>query len=294
MEEAIQILFNTLTRTSELALIAISLTLVYDLLDFASFAQNEFATAGAYLTFFFGIGLGLNLIVAAVLAVLVVGVLGMGADRIIFKWLRTSDSFIRLVASIGLALSIRSLVHVFWGGQIKDYGLGIQEPWVIMGATITPIRVLIVGVAISAMLGFHFFLHRSDLGRAIRATSDNRDLAEASGIDTERVVLYVWFFACAFAAIGGILIGLETQLRPNMGVALLLPTFCCVILGGIGNVYGAMVGSLIFAAAENIGLAIQFGEFEFPVRYKPALAFIVLILTLLIRPRGVLGKKKEA
>lgn len=287
-----QLLFNILTRASELALIGISLTLVYDLLDFASFAQNEFATLGAYLTLFFSFGLGLNLVPSAVLAVIITGLAGMLTDRVIFRWLRESHAAIRMVASIGLAQAIRSLVHVVWGGQIKDYGLGVQEPLTILGAVVTPIRILIVVVAAAAMLGFHFFLHRTNVGRAIRATSDNRDLAEASGIDTERVVLYVWFLACAFAAIGGILIGLETQLRPSMGVALLLATFCCVILGGIGNVYGAVVGALIFAAAENIGIAINIGGFQFPVRYKPAFAFVVLILTLLIRPTGVLGRKE--
>ncbi len=290
--ELTQVLFNTLTRASELALISISLTMVYDLLDFASFAQNEFATAGAYLTLFFSVGLGMNLVLSAALAVVITGFLGMFTDRLIFRWLRGSHASIRMVASIGLAQGIRSLVQVFWGGQIKDYGLGVQSPVMILGANVTPIRILIVVVAAIAMLGFHFFLHRTDLGRAIRATSDNRDLAEATGIDTERVVLYVWFLACAFAAIGGILIGLETQLRPNMCTAILLATFCCVILGGIGNVYGAVVGSLIFAAAENFGLAINLGGIQLPVRYKPALAFVVLILTLLIRPTGVLGRKE--
>jgi len=286
-----QVLFNTLTRASELALIGISLTLVYDLLDFASFAQNEFATLGAYLAFFFSVGLGLNLILAAVLAVIITGFIGMLTDRVIFRWLRDSHTSIRMVASIGLALSIRSLVQIFWSGQIKDYGLGVQSPLTILGAKITPVRILIVIVASLAMLGFHLFLRQTNLGRAIRATSDNRELAEATGIDTERVVLYVWFLACAFAAIGGILLGLETQLRPNMGVALLLATFCVVILGGIGNVYGAVVGSLIFAAAENFGLAINIGGIQFPVQYKPALAFVVLIIVLLIRPKGVLGRK---
>jgi len=291
--QATQLIFNILTRASELALIGLSLTLVYDLLDFASFAQNEFATLGAYLVLLFSVGLGMNLILAAVIGVIITGLLGMLTDRVIFRWLRQSSAPIRMVASIGLAQGIRSIVQVFWGGQIKDYGLGIQEPLIILGAKVTPIRVLIVVVAAIAMWGFHLFLHQTDIGRSIRATSDNRELAESTGIDTERVVLYVWFLACAFAAIGGILIGLETQLRPNMGEALLLATFCVVILGGIGNVYGAMVGALIFAAAENIGIAINVGSFQFPVKYKPALAFIVLILTLLIRPTGVLGRKES-
>lgn len=291
--QATQLIFNILTRASELALIGLSLTLVYDLLDFASFAQNEFATLGAYIVLFLSVGLGMNLVLAAVIGVIIAGFLGVVTDRVIFRWLRTSTAFIRMVASIGLAQGIRSLVQVLWGGQIKDYELGVQQPVMILGARVTPIRILIVAIAAVAMLGFHLFLHRTNLGRSIRATSDNRELAEATGIDTERVVLYVWFLACAFAAIGGVLIGLETQLRPSMGQVLLLATFCVVILGGIGNVYGAMVGSLIFAAAENIGLAVNIGGFQFPVRYKPAFAFIVLILTLLISPTGVLGRKES-
>lgn len=298
-----QVLFNTLTRAGELGLIAIGLSMVYGIFKFANFAHNEFATIGAYLTLAFAVGAGLNLVVAAVLAVLLTGLIGILMDRGIFRFLRDASSATLMVTSIGVSIGLRSIVQVVWGAEIRDYGLGMQRPLEVLGARITVVRLWIVATAVLSMILFHLLLHRTKIGKAIRATSDNLVLAETSGIHTGRVILMVWFLGAAFAAVGGVLIGLETQLRPEMGWSLLLPVFATAILGGIGNVYGAMLGALVIAAAENVGLALNLGSllslggvFEVgsvyvPIRYKPAVAFVALIITLLIRPHGILGKK---
>lgn len=299
-----QLFFNILTRAAELGLIAIGLTMVYDLLRFASFAHTEFAMVGAYLAYFFKVGLGMNFVVSAFLAVVCTGLLGVVMDRAIFRRLRGRQAATLMVASIGLAIVLRSAVTAIWGGNAKDLGLGVQESLIILGARITPTRIWVVLTALVGMTLFHLFLHFTPMGKAIRATSDNKNLAEASGINSDRIVMYMWFIACAFAGIGGILLGIETQLQPTMGQAIMLSIFAVAILGGIGNVYGAMVGALLFAAAENIGLAlnfgsllrtmghIQIGDLQIPVEYKPAIAFLTLILVLLFRPRGVLGRKE--
>ena len=140
----------------------------------------------------------------------------------------------------------------------------------------------------------------------MRDVSDNRSVAQAAGIDTENIIKWVWFIGNFFAAIGGTLIGLNTQIYPHMGFDIILPVFCTVVLGGIGNPYGAMLGALILGFVENFGLyfnwanIINFGGiFNFvgkiyvPTGYKPAISFAILIITLLIRPLGILGKREK-
>jgi len=140
----------------------------------------------------------------------------------------------------------------------------------------------------------------------MRAASDDPDLAQASGIATEKIITYVWFIAITFASLGGILIGMETYILPYMGFAIIVPVFCATIMGGIGNPYGAMLGALVLGFAENFGLYVNFGKLLslggllgqtkglfIPTGYKPAISFVILIVVLLIRPRGILGRKKE-
>jgi branched-subunit amino acid ABC-type transport system permease component len=138
----------------------------------------------------------------------------------------------------------------------------------------------------------------------MRASSDNSALAQASGIATERLVLWVWFIAASFAAVGGILLALETYLLPHMGFAIIVPVFCAAILGGIGNPYGAMLGALALGFAENFGLYLNFGnilnlgglfdfatELHIPTGYRDAIGFGILIAILIVKPSGIMGKK---
>jgi len=155
-----------------------------------------------------------------------------------------------------------------------------------------------------AIVAFYVLLNRTRLGVAMRGTAENAPLAQASGIDTNRVILMVWFIGAAFAALGGVLVGLNTQVKPDMGGGLIIEVFAAAILGGIGNPYGAMLGALIIAVAENATLAINWGPFlqsvgfeagDFvfiPTGYKAAAAFVLLILALLLRPQGLLGAKR--
>ncbi|MCK5552641.1 MAG: branched-chain amino acid ABC transporter permease, partial [Deltaproteobacteria bacterium] len=139
---------------------------------------------------------------------------------------------------------------------------------------------------LSLVVLLHLFLQRTKMGKAMRATADNMELARVSGIDTERVIIWTWGIGGALVAAGGILYGIDVQLHPYMGWNFLLPLFAATILGGIGNMYGALVGALVMGVAQQVSTA-----YLLPT-YKPAVAFIVMILILLVRPQGIFGGRR--
>ena len=301
-----QVVINSIVRASELTLLSLGLTIVYDILKFANFAHTEFAVVGVYLAFFLNVTLGLHIIPAVIIASFVTGAFSILIDRAVFKKMRSSSGIIIMVTSLGLAIALRNSIRAIWGADAQNYSVPLQTPIITEYFRITPLQIWIIVIGLSAMFAFHLLLHHTRLGKAMRASSDNPELAQASGIATEKIITWVWFIAIAFASIGGILIGLETYILPYMGFAIIVPVFCATIMGGIGNPYGAMLGALVLGFAENFGLYINFGniinlggilnfskELLIPTGYKPAISFIILILVLLIRPRGILGKKKE-
>lgn len=300
-----QVIVNSIVRASELSLLSLGLTIVYDILGFANFAHTEYAVIGVYFALFLNANLELPILPAAVIASLATGIFAIFIDKAVFKKMRRSSGIIVMVTSLGLAIAFRNTIRAIWGATARDYSVALQEPIVTEFFRITPLQIWIILIGFSGMFVFHLLLHHTTLGKAMRASSDNPELSMASGIDIEKIITYVWFIAISFASLGGILIGMETYILPYMGFAIVIPVFCATILGGIGNPYGAMFGALILGFAENAGLYINFGkildlggilninkELFIPTGYKPAISFVILILVLLIRPRGILGKKK--
>jgi branched-subunit amino acid ABC-type transport system permease component len=299
----LQVIVDALSRSAELSLLAVGLTMVYSALRFANFAHVEFATVGAYVTLALAAA-GLPLVLAALLAIAVVAAMGVLADAAIFRRLRTATPIMLMVASFALGIMLREGVRAIWGPGGQFYDLGVLPPLRLGDVRITPTQAVVIGTAAIAMLGFHLLLSRTRLGIAIRATADNFALAQASGLDSEQVIRVVWFIGSGFAALGGILIGLNTQLKPDIGFGLSIEVFSAAILGGIGSPYGAILGAVIIGFAENIGLAINWsallnslgfkaGQFAFiPSGFKAAIPFTFLVLTLLMLPRGLLGSRR--
>jgi branched-subunit amino acid ABC-type transport system permease component len=299
----LQVVVDSLIRTAELSLLAVGLTMVYGLLRFANFAHIEFATLGAYLALFFSTTLGAPLVVAGLAAIALCGGAGVATDRAIFSRLRTASPILLMIASFGLSIVIREGIRAAWGPSGFFYELGVLPPLRFLGLTITPTQILVVVTAAVAMLAFYALLTWTRLGITMRATADNAALSQASGVNSDRVIAIVWFIGTGFAALGGVLIAVNTQLKPDIGVGLAIEVFAAAIVGGIGNPYGAMLGAALVGFAENVGLAINWapllsaigldaGEFAFiPTSYKAAVAFTILIATLLIRPRGLLGQR---
>jgi branched-subunit amino acid ABC-type transport system permease component len=299
-----QVIINSIIRASELSLIALGLTLVYDLLKFANFAHTEYAVVGVYLAFIFNVNLGLSIFTAVLLSAILTGLIAISIDRMVFRRMRDSGRVILMVTSFGLAIALRNTIRAIWGPTPRSFTIGLQRPISFLGIRITPVQIWIIATAVIFMVAFHLLLHKTKLGKAMRASSDNPALAQASGIATEGVILWVWFIATSFAAVGGILIALETYLLPHMGFAIIIPVFCATILGGIGNPYGAMLGALALGFAEHFGLYLNFGdiinlgglfdllkEIHIPTGYRDAISFGILIAILLTKPSGILGKR---
>lgn len=300
-----QILANSLVRAAELSLLAIGLTMVFGILKFANFAHADYAIFGAFFVYTFNSGLGLNLLLSILLAALALGAIAIGIDKAIFKRFRKKGAkpVTSMITSLGVAIALRNILRMIWTSEAKTYAIPIQRPLRILGARITPVQIGIIITGIVAMIAFHLLLQRTKFGKALRAISDNRVLASACAIDSERMIQWMWFLAVAFGVIGGTMIAMEHILYPRLGFNILIPVFCATILGGIGNPYGAMLGALVLALAENVILALDFGDIlslgglfkigsiQIRTGYKPAISFAILVLVLLLRPTGILGRK---
>lgn len=283
-----------------LALGSVGITLVYGVLKMSNFAHGDFMTLGAYIGFVIvgilphgpriaGLSFGYEFIVALLVVMPLVGLIAYGLDRVTFRRLRArrSPPIMMAMAALGLAFGVRSIIYMVFGADFAFFYTGRTRPSMELFADIRirTDQLFILVLAIVLIVAMYLLLERTKIGKAMRATADNLDLARISGIDTERVVFWTWLIGGALAGAGGLLYGLDVQLRPEMGWWLLIPLFASVILGSIGNVYGALVG------AFTIGIVWQVSSAFMNPAYGPAAAFVVMILVLLIRPDGLLGKR---
>jgi len=276
-----------------IAMTAIGLSLIFGTTGLVNFAHGELVTIGALATYFFNAaqnGPHLHLIPAAVLGVGTGAVFGGALDRGLFTPLRRRGTGLvaLLVVSIGLSLLLRNLLLYIFGGRNRPYAdYAVQRALEIGPIAIAPkdIVVMLLSVAVLALVGL--VLQRTKIGKAMRAVADNRDLAESSGIDVERVILYVWVFGAGLAALGGVFQGLGEQVGFQQGFQLLLLMFAGVILGGLGTAYGALAGSLV------IGVVVQLSTLVIPAELKNIPALLVLALILLVRPQGILGRAER-
>ena len=231
---------------------------------------------------------GLPMILAFFIALLLTALAAIIIDRILYRRLRRTGPIILLIAAVGMAFCLRNIIQFIWGPQPQYYIKAIQiaRKIPLLGIRIKPDEIFIIMVVALLVIGLHFFLQKTKMGKAMRAASDNMELARVSGIDTEKVIRWTWAIAAALAAAGGILVGIEDKfITPDMGWQMLLPIFAAVILGGIGNPYGAMAGGMI------IGLSGEISTAFISTAYKPAVAFIIMVIVLIIKPRGLFGTR---
>lgn len=309
---------------SVLALGALGLTLIYGVLKFAHFAHGDSMMLSAYVAFFaltgvvfgertdtellpwalrdlpgatdrlpwpgegefsFGYGLLIALVLAAIFAVAMFLIL----ERIVYRPLRRRGSSIIIfaVASLGLAIAMRSVILVIWGAEQKLYAPGIRPTTELpFDVRVVTDQIFIFLAAIILAAATYWLLYRTKLGKAMRAIADNPDLAQVSGINTERIIQWTWVVAGSLVAAAGVLLALQAQLSPELGFILLLPLFAATILGGIGSPQGALVGGMIVGITQEVAVTID----VISPGYKFSVAFVLLIIMLLLRPRGLFGE----
>jgi branched-chain amino acid transport system permease protein len=303
----LQLIADGIVIGSVIALGAVGLTLAYSILRFANFAHGEYLTWGAYLAWTALLGFtavlgpmvplepfsfGWPLLLALLLGAVVTAILALVLDALLFRRLRRHGNAITLImASFGAALVLRNMLQFVYGAVPEYYSREIQVSIrlvprdVLGGLRITPDQLFVLGLTAATVVGLHLFLTRTTLGKAMRATSLNPQLARVTGINVDRVIRATWIIGAVLAAVAGVFSGLTVQLRPQLGFDLLLPLFAAAILGGIGSVYGAVAGGLIVGLAESLSVPLIGAE------YRAATAFMVLIAILLVRPTGLFGEK---
>ncbi len=299
----LELVVNGLFLGAIIALGAIGLSLIYGIHKFAHIAHGDFMTLGAYAALFLlgtvfpSIGLestglgpftfGYPVFLALPLAVLFLAAIAIGLDVGVYRRLRRRgvSNVVLAMTSLGVAIALRGIVQVIWKGGTWQYPR-LSKPFyqLPMGVRIPPDGLFIVAVVLLLVLALYLFLTRTKMGKAMRATSDNLELARVSGINTEHVLWWTWAIGAALAATAGVLLAIfQAQLFPIMGWRILIPLFAAVILGGIGNPYGALVGGLI------IGIAAEVSTQWLNPSYKIVIAFSIMIVTLLVRPTGIFG-----
>lgn len=274
-----------------IAMTAIGLSLIFGTTGLVNFAHAEMVTFGAVVAWFLNVeGPELQLLGAAVIAIVLGGLLGGALERGMFRPLRArgTGQFQRLVITIGLGIVLRQILLIWFGPNSKPFSdYRIQESLEFGPVSVTPRDLGIIGLSLLTLVLVALLLQRTRIGKAMRAVSDNVDLAESSGIDVTRVVLFVWVLGGGLAAFGGVLQAATTSVNYLMGFQLLLLMFAGVILGGLGTAYGAMVGSLV------VGLTTEVSTVWLSAELKYVWALAVLIIVLLFRPEGILGVKQR-
>ena len=297
---------------SVISLGSVGLSLAYGVMKFPNIAHGYLLTLAMFIAFFFVVTLGLgterlgnlsfgwSFVAFMLLAAVITGLIAMLLEIILFRVLRKRgfQPISALIASIGAAIVLRGVVYFIWGPSRQNYFNEIvpalRLPW---DLRLHANSLFIFGVTIAVAIGLYILLYRTKMGKAMRATAENDDLAEVAGINTTRVRLTTWFIAGFLAGLAGVLYAVQAQLFYNVGFTFLLPIIAAAILGGIGNPWGALVGGLVIGVSQEVGVELlrlgldSVGINLVPSGYKPAIPFVIMIIVLLIKPTGLFGNK---
>jgi neutral amino acid transport system permease protein len=283
---------NGLISGSYFALGAAGLTLVYGVLKLIHFAHGDYLTLGAYLAFLTAGGVvELPIVLAALVALAGTAAIALTLEKVMWAPMRRRGAgmFQLVLMALGLAFVIRNTIQLIAGSKQRSLDLNITDSFELAGVRIgrTELAVVVVGFGVLLTLGL--LLKYSSLGKQIRALSDNPELAETTGIDTGRIIVVTWIVAGALAALAGVLYaGAVGSMNPNLGYGIVMSLFAAVIVGGIGNAYGALAGGMI------IGVVQEWSTLVIDASLKVAVGFAVLIAVLIVRPQGLFGRARTA
>jgi branched-chain amino acid transport system permease protein len=292
MDTLLQQVVNGLSLGSIYALIALGYTMVYGVLRLINFAHGDVYMLGAFAGYFLANALELDsnpsvigMIAVTIGAMAASALVGIVIERFAYRPVRHHSRLSSLITAIGVSLLLEYGGQVVFGASPRFFPQMIRsETYTLGGAQITNQSLLIIVVSLVVMFGLEFIVHRTRMGKAMRATSFNLSVAKLMGINTDRVIAFTFALGSALAAVGGVLVALAIpRIDPLMGLMTGLKAFVAAVLGGIGNIPGAMVGGMLIGLMETSISATAYST------YRDAVAFAVLILILLVRPAGIMG-----
>lgn len=283
-----QLVVNSVIAGSIYAMIALGFNLIFGTVKFFDLGYGALTAVGGYAAFYFSDILGLNIWLSVVIGVLVAGIAGYLINKLVYRRLQKNraTSMVLLVASLGVLTAIQAIIAIIFTSQFQSLSssLGPSKVYEIFGGVITQVQLLILVLAVAIMVILGLVLKFTRFGKAVRAIGDDSQVSEIVGINTSKIIGRVFFIGSMIAGLAGILYGLDTGIEPTMGLSLLLKGIIASIIGGIGNVYGGVLGAFLLGFVENFGIWKISGE------WKDAIAFVVLILFLLFRPGGLIKK----
>jgi len=282
----LQFILNGLIVGGIYALVALGYTMVYGVLKFINFAHGEVYMVGGYFGYLLLIHANIPVPIVFPLVALLGGLLGIIIERIAYKPLRKSSRLAPLISALGVSIILQSLVAILWGSDLRSLQktVAVQEGVKIWTAYITTLHIVIIISALILMSAVVIFLKRVRLGKAIRAVSQDMELAQVVGINNDKVIMATFGIGSSLGVVAGVLVGLDQGVEPTMGILMGFKAFTASVLGGIGNIQGTILAGFLLGVIENLGAGYLSSE------YKNAIAFVVLILTLLVRPEGIGGK----
>ncbi len=285
-----QLTINGLIAGSIYALVASGFSLIYSTNRFMHFAHGISVVISGYVIYTLSSVIGVPFSLSIIPTIFISAIFGLGIYRVIYLPLqnRKASNVILLVSSIAILILFQNLIQAIFGADVKTIGyIKVSQGANFLGASITPLQIIIIFSSLSFFFLLYLFMKKTKLGRNMRAVSDNKELASIVGINEKRVSDYSFIIGSILAGIAGILIGLEQNLTPVMGTALIIKGFTGAVIGGINYVPASVLGSFLLGLAENYGIAFL------PSGFKDAIAFALLFLFLLFRPNGLFGLNRR-
>ena len=288
MEILPQLIANSIIAGAIYSMITIGFNLIYGTVKFFDLSYGALIPVGGYIVFYFSKILGLNFYIAVILAICFSSLLAYFIYRLIYSPLkqRKSSNMVFLVASLGIFTAIQSIVAMLFTSQFQTFSRqeGVEKVYSIFSGLITQTQIIILALSLLVMIAIALFLKYTLFGKAVKAVADDEEVSKIVGINTSKIIGKVFLIGGAIGGLSGILVGLDTGIEPTMGMSLLLKGVIATIVGGIGNIYGGVLGSFFLGFVENFGIWKISGE------WKDAIAFGILIIFLLFRPQGILKK----
>lgn len=287
MIQFLQQIINGLSLGSIYALIALGYTMVYGIIKLINFAHGDIYMLGAFTAFYATTFFHLNFFVALIIAMLLCGVLGVVIERIAYKPLRHATRITALITAMGVSYVLEYTMQYFAGSDVKTFPTDLLEntAFSLGGVRITMMQIYIFVITIILMVLLTYIVNKTKMGRAMRAVSVDEDAAKLMGINVDTTISFTFFLGSCLAGVAGVLVGVYyNSINPLMGMTPGLKAFIAAVFGGIGNIPGAMIGGLFIGIAET--LVTAYGS----SLYKDAIVYVILILVLILKPDGLLGK----